>query len=157
MPRAKPKNQETTEIKPVIEELAKKYSLVPASEIPDPSLPTFADRERDEKPFEVVPYPDEPLPPLQRAENKTARPFVGRVASGRGVKVTADDTSYAIESDHPLTAGQIALAQRNGFDDYSEGQDGRIMVADKGEMRRVGGDINWTARTVTGPESGRSR
>lgn len=62
MPRAKRRSQETTEIKPVIEELAKKYDLVPASEIPDPKLPSFDEKEQNGKPFEVVPYPQEPLP-----------------------------------------------------------------------------------------------
>ena len=143
MPRARKRKQaETPEegatpIAPVIETLARKYDLPTADMLPDPKLPDLV-----EKPSTEV---------------RTVRPFVGRVASGRGVAVTADDTSYAIESDHPLTAGQLALATKQGFDDFSEDQDGRIMVADKAEMRRVGGDVNWVARSVTGPESGRGR
>ena len=92
-----------------------------------------------------------------RAQIKTARSFTGRIASGRGRTITADDSSFAIESDKPMTAGEIALAQRNGFDDFSEKGDGRIMVADKGEMRRANGDINHTAYVLTGRNAGRER
>lgn len=90
-------------------------------------------------------------------ENRTSKGFVGRVASGRGRTITADDTSYAIESDKPLTAGEIALAQKNGFDDFSEKSDGTIMVGDKGEVRRANGDINHVAYALTSRNAGRER
>ena len=96
-------------------------------------------------------------PERPAAQIKTARSFTGRIASGRGRTITADDTSFAIESDKPLTAGEIALAQRNGFDDFSEKSDGRIMVADKAEMRRANGDINHVARALTSKDAGRER
>ena len=116
-----------------------------------PALKTGAEMAKEQ----LAEYEAQPLTPA--VQIKTARPLIGRVASGRGRVITADDSSYAIESANPLTAGEIALAQRNGFDDFSEKGDGRIMVADKAEMRKANADINWVARAVTGKDAGRGR
>ena len=106
--------------------------------------------------YKLTRYVPEDAPARQYA-NRTSKGFVGRIASGQSRVISADDSSYAIESDKPLTAGEIALAQRNGFDDLSEGGTGQIMVADKAEVRRVNGDINHIAYALTGRDAGRSR
>ena len=68
MPRARKKKRndsltgEATPIAPVIEELARKYDLVPASEIPDPSLPDFDDKWAGRNASARLPIPDEALP-----------------------------------------------------------------------------------------------
>ena len=98
------------------------------------------------------PIPDEALPPfpedhVKHARITTARPFVGRVASGRGRVVTADDSSYCIEANPPLTSTEHALAVRNGFDD--ESPDGSLLIADKKAMRDANGDINHVAYALT--------
>ena len=99
----------------------------------------------------VTPYVPEP----RQWVNKTSKGFTGGIASGRGRRVTADDQGYAIEANPPLTAPEIALAQRNGFDAV-DGETGHLMLADKAEVRRVDGDINHDARVVTGGQ-GRGR
>lgn len=146
MPK-KPKKQ--AESRPA-QELAEKLDLPTADQIGDPNLPSFA--EKEEKPFEVVPYP-------HHAEIKTSKGFVGRIASGRGRVVEAHDADYSIEAfKNPLTGPEVALAQRNGFDVMSEdGEAVTLMAGEKRAIREAGGDVNHVARVMVNRDAGRSR
>lgn len=145
MARRKKQNADSPAGEPVVvseplETLKEQYGLKTGTELAQEKLAEY-----------------EAQPLVKTAQIRTARSFTGRVASGRGRVITADDSSFAIESDKPLSAGEIALAQRNGFDDFSEKSDGRIMVADKAELRRANGDINHVAYALTGRDAGRGR
>jgi hypothetical protein len=94
---------------------------------------------------------------IQPEPNSPRKGFTGRIASGRGRVVSADDSSYAIEANPPLNAREIAYAQKHGFDDESPAQDGSLLIADKKALREAGGDVNHVAMLVTGKDAGKSR
>jgi hypothetical protein len=93
-------------------------------------------------------------PPPNRPRNGS---FIGRLASGRGRTITADDSSFSIEANPPLNARELAIAVKHGFDDESPTQDASLLIADKKTMRGADGDINHVARVVTGNGTGRDR
>jgi hypothetical protein len=94
---------------------------------------------------------------IQPEPNTPRKGFTGRIASGRGRVVSADDSSYAIEANPPLNAREMAYAQKHGFDDESPHQDGSLLIADKRMLRESGGDVNHVAMLVTGKDAGRGR
>lgn len=131
---------------------------------PEPQLEPLprAEQAPPEKPTPerpLRPIPDTDIEPPHESNGKLSHPkgrsFVGRVASGRGRVVTADDSSYAIEANPPLNAWEHAYAVKHGFDD--ESPDGSLLIADKKTMREAGGSINHVAMAIIGSDAGRGR
>jgi hypothetical protein len=94
---------------------------------------------------------------IQPEPNSPRKGFTGRIASGRGRVVIADDCSYSIEAHHPLNAREIAYAQKHGFDDEIPDRPGSLLIADKKTVRDSDGDVNHVAALVTGKDAGRGR